>query len=297
MLRVALTGGIGTGKSYVAGRLPRRGVPVVDADRLAREVGGAGHSGARRDCRSVRSGVLDEDGALRPAGLAALVFADARPRAGTSKRSCIPPCAAASTRSSRRCRRRRPFAVADIPLLFETGRAADFDVVVVAACPPEMQVARVMARDGVTEAEVRQRMAAQWPIEEKVQRADYVIDTERLVRGRPTPRSVASVAWQRAPRGAALDDAEPSHSAEVCRRRRCAPRRTSSTRGSADIATAARCCGSGTSGRRADRGRTRRRARPRCSAARARDRDRAAAGRSRPPGARSARAGSVRAPR
>ena len=68
-------------------------------------------------------------------------------------------------------------AVADIPLLFETNRAADFDAVVVAACPPEMQVARVMARDGVTEEAVRQRMAAQLPIEAKVRRADYVIDT------------------------------------------------------------------------------------------------------------------------
>ena len=55
--------------------------------------------------------------------------------------------------------------------------ASDLAAVIVAACPPEMQVARVMARDGVTEAAVRRRMAAQLPIEDKVRRADYVIDT------------------------------------------------------------------------------------------------------------------------
>jgi dephospho-CoA kinase len=67
--------------------------------------------------------------------------------------------------------------VADIPLLYETNRAADFDAVIVAACPPAMQLARVMARDGVSEASARRRIAAQLPIDEKVRQADYVIDT------------------------------------------------------------------------------------------------------------------------
>ncbi len=69
-------------------------------------------------------------------------------------------------------------AIADIPLLYEIGRDADFDLVIVTACAPGTQVRRVMARDGASEAEARQRLAAQLPIEEKVRRADYVIDTE-----------------------------------------------------------------------------------------------------------------------
>ncbi len=66
--------------------------------------------------------------------------------------------------------------IADIPLLYETGHEGDFDRVIVAACPPAQQVERLVAR-GWSEEDARQRMSAQWPIEEKVRRADYVIDT------------------------------------------------------------------------------------------------------------------------
>jgi dephospho-CoA kinase len=66
--------------------------------------------------------------------------------------------------------------IADIPLLYETGHAGDFSRVVVAACPPEMQLER-LARRGLSDSEARQRLASQLPIEEKVRRADHVIDT------------------------------------------------------------------------------------------------------------------------
>jgi dephospho-CoA kinase len=176
MLRVALTGGIGTGKSYVADRLATAGVPVVDADRLAREVVAPGTPALAAIAARFGSAVLDEQGALRRNGLAAIVFADARAREDLE--AIVHP---AVRRGIDAFFAELPpmtdLAVADIPLLFETNRAADFDAVVVAACPPEMQVARVMARDGVAEEAVRQRMAAQLPIEAKVRRADYVIDT------------------------------------------------------------------------------------------------------------------------
>src|SRR6185436_15247169 len=70
-------------------------------------------------------------------------------------------------------------AIADIPLVFETGHNHDFDEVVVAACDPEEQVRRVMARDRLSNADARKRVAAQWPIEEKVKRAHHVIWTDR----------------------------------------------------------------------------------------------------------------------
>jgi dephospho-CoA kinase len=176
MLRVALTGGIGTGKSYVARRFMEAGVPVVDADQLAREVVAPGTAALEAIVQRFGPDVVGDDGDLRRSALAALVFADATARRDLEaivhpmvRRAIdafftgLPPATAV--------------AVADIPLLYETGRSDDFDVVVVAACPPEMQVARVMARDGATEAAVRARMAAQMPVDEKAQRADYVIDT------------------------------------------------------------------------------------------------------------------------
>jgi len=176
MLRVGLTGGIGTGKSYVARRLLAAGVPLVDADQLARDAVAPGTPALAAIARRFGTGVIGPDGALARGALAATVFADAAARLDLEAivhpavRAGIEAFFAGQPPST-------PFAVADIPLLFETGRRQDFDAVIVAACPPEMQVVRVMARDGVTEAAVRQRMAAQLPIEDKVRQADYVIDT------------------------------------------------------------------------------------------------------------------------
>jgi dephospho-CoA kinase len=69
-------------------------------------------------------------------------------------------------------------AIADVPLLYETGHQHDFDRVIVCACAPSLQIQRVMSRDGLSEAEARARLEAQWPIEEKAARADYVIRTD-----------------------------------------------------------------------------------------------------------------------
>jgi dephospho-CoA kinase len=69
-------------------------------------------------------------------------------------------------------------AIADIPLLYETGHRYDFDRVIVCACSPAEQIRRIIARDNLTEAEARARVSAQWPIEDKMARADYVIRTD-----------------------------------------------------------------------------------------------------------------------
>ena len=111
------------------------------------------------------------------------------PRAGAHRlqRRCRPP-RSRSNRASRRLQRDRPLVrvaarptrllrVADIPLLFETGHESDFDVVIVAACSPEEQLRRAMARDRLSRRRGAARLAAQWPIDEKVRRADYVIWT------------------------------------------------------------------------------------------------------------------------
>ena len=72
-------------------------------------------------------------------------------------------------------------AIADIPLLFETGHTHDFDRVIVVACEPREQLRRLVSRDGLSERDARARLDAQWPIEEKEARADYVIKTDRTI--------------------------------------------------------------------------------------------------------------------
>jgi dephospho-CoA kinase len=177
MRRVALTGGIASGKSYVRARFEGLGVPTIDADLLARDAVAPGTAGLADVVQRFGTGVLSPDGTLDRHALAAIVFAD--PGARRDLEAIIHPAVRRRTDEwfSELERAGVPFALADIPLLYEVARDRDFDTVVVAACEPEMQVERLMARDGVTEAEARQRLAAQLPIAEKVSRADYVIDT------------------------------------------------------------------------------------------------------------------------
>jgi len=176
--RVGLTGGIATGKSYVRARFDALGVPTIDADTLAREAVAPGSTGLAAVVEQFGPGVLGASGALDRRTLASIVFAD--PDARRALEGIIHPYVRTRVdawfRSLDPARHR--FAVADIPLLFETGGDQEYDVVVVTACDPETQIRRIMAREPVTDAEARQRLAAQLPIEEKIRRADYVIRTD-----------------------------------------------------------------------------------------------------------------------
>ena len=178
MLRVALTGGIATGKSYCLARFSGLGVPVVDADRLARDAVSPGTPGLRAVVERFGQAVVAADGALDRPALGRIVFGD--PKARAALEAIIHP---EVYRHIREWFANLPpgtrVAIADIPLVFETGHNHDFDAVIVAACDPEEQVRRVMARDNLSAAEARARLGAQWPIEEKVKRAHHVIWTDR----------------------------------------------------------------------------------------------------------------------
>jgi dephospho-CoA kinase len=176
-LRVALTGGIATGKSYVRARFEELGVPTIDSDTLAREAVAPGTSGLEAVIARFGAGVLDPVGALDRRKLGAIVFADPAERKALEA-IIHPEVVRASNAWFAALDPSHPFAIADIPLLYEVGRDRAFDAVVVTACDPEEQVRRVMKRDRLPEAEARQRIAAQLPIEEKVARADYVIRTD-----------------------------------------------------------------------------------------------------------------------
>ena len=192
MLRVALTGGIGTGKSYVVRLLRSRSVPTVDADQLARAAVQPDQPAFAGLRARFGADVIAADGTLDRARLGRLVFADATARAALEA-LVHPPVREAMDAWFQRCRTfTRPlFAVADIPLLFETRRAGAFDRVVVVACDPAIQLQRIMARDGLPAEDARRRIAAQLPIAEKADRADAVITTDGSFA--QTDRQVASL--------------------------------------------------------------------------------------------------------
>lgn len=177
MRQVALTGGIATGKSYCLGRFEAMGVPVIDADRLARLAVAPGSPGLAAVVQRFGNSVLRADGTLDRSALAAIVFADRAARADLE--AIVHPDV---YRRIREWFARLPpgtaVAIADIPLLYETGHEHEFDGTIVCACAPDEQLRRLVVRDGLGEEEARARLAAQWPIDEKVKRADYVIRTD-----------------------------------------------------------------------------------------------------------------------
>jgi dephospho-CoA kinase len=177
MRRVALTGGIATGKSHVRAEFERLGVPTIDADAIAREVVAPGTPGLSAVTTRFGREVLDATGALDRKKLASIVFAELTARRDL-ERIIHPQVRQAIDAWFEALDPKRPFAVADIPLLYETGRELEFDAVIVTACDAETQIRRIMSRDSVTEDEARLRIAAQMPIEDKVRRATYVIRTD-----------------------------------------------------------------------------------------------------------------------
>jgi len=179
--RVGLTGGIATGKSHVRAVFEALGVPTIDADVLAHKAVAPGS--ATFEAVKTRFGptVLDPAGGLDRRKLGSVVFAD--PQARKDLEAIIHPqvVEAIDRWFASLDSQAHPFAIADVPLLYEASRERDYDVVIVTACELPTQIRRVMARDNITEAEARQRISAQLPIEEKVRRADHVIRTDGLL--------------------------------------------------------------------------------------------------------------------
>ena len=174
MKRLALTGGIATGKSYVLSRLKDRGVPVIDADDIVHEMLGSRTPTADAIAAEFGSDFLNADGSVDRGKMAAKVFSE--PSARLRIEAIIHPAVYETIRKWFDTLD-GPVAVASIPLLYETNRQDDFDAVVATVCPPEVQLQRLLARAGMSHEEARQRIAAQLPAGEKASRADYVIQT------------------------------------------------------------------------------------------------------------------------
>jgi dephospho-CoA kinase len=175
MQKIALTGGIATGKSYVLGVLKARGIPTIEADDIVHEALGPRTPTTSAIVDAFGSVFLKPDGTVHRTLLAAKVFGD--PVMRRQIEAIVHPVVYDVIRKWF-ASLDQPFGVASIPLLYETGREKDFDFVVVTVCPPEVQLQRLMTRPGMSEEEARQRIAAQMPAESKAARGDFVIRTE-----------------------------------------------------------------------------------------------------------------------
>jgi dephospho-CoA kinase len=175
---VGLTGGIASGKSTVARMFGDLGVPLVDADALAREIVERGSPGLACIVERFGAEILLEDGALDRRRLARVVFED--PRAREDLNAITHPLIAA--KGAERIRALQSTAaqyiVYEAALLVEGGSYKAFSALIVVAVEPVTQLARLMARDGSTEEEARARISSQLPLARKIEVADYVIRNE-----------------------------------------------------------------------------------------------------------------------
>jgi len=173
VLVIGLTGGIGSGKSTVSELLARRGAVIVDADAIARQVVEPGEPAYQPVVDRFGSGVLAPDGTIDRPALAALVFND--PAALTDLNAIVHPVVGAVIAERLKAEAETDHVVLlDVPLLVESGRG-NMAAVLVVDCPEEAAVARAVAR-GLAEDDVRRRVAAQASRDERLSKADFVID-------------------------------------------------------------------------------------------------------------------------
>jgi dephospho-CoA kinase len=178
MLKVALTGGAATGKSYVLDQFRRAGVAVLVADELAHGVTAAGTEATAAIAARFGADVIAPDGSVNRGALGAIVFADDAAR--RELEAIVHPAVYRAIEAGMRAFASlgdSTLAVAEIPLLYETGHASDFDRVIVTICADDLQLKRLMSR-GLSETRARQIVAAQKPTAEKAALADFVIRTD-----------------------------------------------------------------------------------------------------------------------
>lgn len=173
---LGLTGGIASGKSEVTRILNQKGIPVVDADQVAREVVIPGSQGLSQVVKAFGPTILNPDGSLDRTKLGKLVFSN------TSQlkqlETILHPLIQARVKKLRHQLEEKQVSVAfyDVPLLFEKSLQAQFDGVLVVWCQPAQQLKRLMLRDGLSESQAQSRLDLQLPIDQKKSRSDWVID-------------------------------------------------------------------------------------------------------------------------
>lgn len=172
---LGVTGGIASGKTLVTSIFRQLGATVVSADELAREVVAPGSATLARLRAEFGPEILLPSGELDRAALAARVFADPQARARLNAITHPAIGALAVARLAELAATGGPLVVYEAPLLYEAGAEGRVDAVLVVTVPESLQLQRLMARDQLSEAAARERIAAQWSQEEKAARADFVI--------------------------------------------------------------------------------------------------------------------------
>lgn len=178
MLIAGLTGGIASGKSFVAAEFARLGCHVIEADALGHAVLLPGGEAFGATVQEFGEGILGAEGTIDRSALASLVFADPK------KLACLnalvhPAVRERAQREFHAVAARSPHAIGIYvaAILIETEGYRELDRLIVAACPRALQMERALARPGATEADVRARLERQMPLQKKLEYADYVIDT------------------------------------------------------------------------------------------------------------------------
>jgi dephospho-CoA kinase len=177
MKTFGLTGGVGMGKSTAAEILRAGGVPVVDTDKLARQLVQPGEPALAEIQNAFGQNITAHDGRLRRDELARIIFAD--PVAREKLEAILHPRIRSAWLAQVETWRgeNHPLAVVVIPLLFETKAETFFDKIICVACSAASRHQRLRSR-GWDDEQIRQRLAAQWPMEVKIARADFVVWTE-----------------------------------------------------------------------------------------------------------------------
>jgi dephospho-CoA kinase len=178
MLKVGLTGGIATGKSYVVSVLRELGAEVIDADTVAHQAIEPGRPAYHDIVNEFGRAVLNEDGTINRAALGGIVFADQTKRERLN--AIVHPRvfeAQAEWFAAVAARNPQAVAVFDAALMIETGSYKRFDKVVVIYCEPQLQIERLMARNNLSREQAEARINAQMPSVEKLKYADFTINT------------------------------------------------------------------------------------------------------------------------
>ncbi|MCC6391054.1 MAG: dephospho-CoA kinase [Bryobacterales bacterium] len=178
MLKVALTGGLASGKSFVGKTLERLGCFLIQADLIGHEVLQADGEAYQAVIHEFGSGILDARGVIQRRQLAAEVFRDPG-RLAVLNSLVHPPVRRRIEQMLAACAARDPkgIAVVEAAIHIETGGYRDYDRLILAWCRPEQQIERAMARDHASREEVAARLERQMPLEEKRKYAHFVIDT------------------------------------------------------------------------------------------------------------------------
>lgn len=190
MISIAITGGIGSGKSYVSALLQKQGIPIYNADDEAKRLM-LGDEGIREGLIDLLGDEVYTDGNLNKPLLASYLFADAGNAARIN--SIVHPRVKADFRSWLKAHQESEIAALECAILYESGFEDTVDFVVMVYAPEELRVKRAMRRDNATEQQIRARIAAQMNDEEKCRRADYVVFNDGTI---PLERQLADLIAQ-----------------------------------------------------------------------------------------------------